>query len=459
MPKIPRSGTKGLVKQHKDGCSNRTGELTKCSCPWWGKYRSAYVSLARWSGQTVDPDSKKHARTVLGRLVAAVDAGTFSPEGEQQSLGSGQRLSEFIKEWKTHYAEKYDLTSNSLGPMVGVISDGLGTFSLEHLAAHPEYIERWLDRMQTERKWSQNSWNRYYEQLHSLFNRAIKWKRLKTNPMLTIDKRVGAKRKSDVRIEEDVEDRLLVACDKLNRPQHKPHSKLLTWEKVEQIRYRVDGGESQSAVAAEFGISTGLCCQIVHGEIWNPAKYRTGTKGDEMRRRVYAAFDLGLRSNEMLRVQLKHVEFKPVRIDIDGKTREVFVIALPAQNTKGGKTTGEIEHVYVGTERLKKELTARRFALKKNPEAFVFGTQEGGPVKGFRRMWRELFRLAGLDFGRAKGLVWHTTRHEFVSRHAENTGDPVLTQHLARHKDLRTTQAYFHVRNSQMLRAAVRLDR
>src|SRR5467141_1650676 len=68
-------------------------------------------------------------------------------------------------------------------------------------------------------------------------------------------------------------------------------------------------------------------------------------------------------------------------------------------------------------------------------------------------MWRELFRLAGLDFGRAKGLVWHTTRHEFVSRHAENTGDPVLTQHLARHKDLRTTQAYFHVRNSQMLRA------
>ena len=160
--------------------------------------------------------------------MAAVDAGTFSPEGEQQSLGSGQRLSEFIKEWQTHYAEKYDLTSNSLGPMLSVISGGLGSFSLEHLVAHPEYIERWLNRMQTERKWSENSWNRYYELLHSLFNRAIRWKRLKANPMLTIDKRVGAKRKSDVRIEEDVEDRLLAACDELNRPQHKPHSKLLT---------------------------------------------------------------------------------------------------------------------------------------------------------------------------------------------------------------------------------------
>jgi len=51
---------------------------------------------------------------------------------------------------------------------------------------------------------------------------------------------------------------------------------------------------------------------------------------------------------------LKHVEFKPVRVDIDGKAREVFVIALPPPNSKGGKTTREIEHVYVGTERLKK---------------------------------------------------------------------------------------------------------
>jgi integrase len=74
-------------------------------------------------------------------------------------------------------------------------------------------------------------------------------------------------------------------------------------------------------------------------------------------------------------------------------------------------------------------------------------------------MWRELFKLAKLNFGRKKGLVWHTTRHEFVSRHAENTGDPVLTQQLARHKDLRTTQGYFHVRESRLLKAAVRLNR
>ena len=190
---------------------------------------------------------KKHAKTVLGRLVAAVDAGTFSPEGEQQSLGSGQRLSEFIKEWKTHYAEKYRPDFQFPGSNGRSHQRWPGNLQPRAFGRAPRwYIERWLNRMQTERKWSENSWNRYYELLHSLFNRAIRWKRLKANPMLTIDKRVGAKRKSDVRIEEDVEDRLLAACDLLNRPQHEPHSKLLTWEKVEQIRERVAAGKAKA---------------------------------------------------------------------------------------------------------------------------------------------------------------------------------------------------------------------
>lgn len=42
-------------------------------------------------------------------------------------------------------------------------------------------------------------------------------------------------------------------------------------------------------------------------------------------------------------------------------------------------------------------------------------------------VWRELFKLAGLDYGRAKGLTWHTIRHEFVSRNIEPTGYPVAT--------------------------------
>jgi hypothetical protein len=32
------------------------------------------------------------------------------------------------------------------------------------------------------------------------------------------------------------------------------------------------------------------------------------------------------------------------------------------------------------------------------------GTEAGKPVKNFKRMWRELFKLADLDHGRKKGL-------------------------------------------------------
>ena len=103
--------------------------------------------------------------------------------------------------------------------------------------------------MQKERSWTDNNRNRYYELLNSLFNRAIKWKRLKVNPVVSIDKKVGAKKKFEVRMEEGIEDRLIAACEELNRPQHKPHSKLLTWEKVEELRNRVAAGESQKAVA------------------------------------------------------------------------------------------------------------------------------------------------------------------------------------------------------------------
>jgi hypothetical protein len=106
----------------------------------------------------------------------------------------------------------------------------------------------------------------------------------------------------------------------------------------------------------------------------------------------------------MLLVQLHHVNWKPVTLD---DSTEAYVITLPPTITKGGKTSGKLEIVYAATARFRQLLEVRRFQLKNNPEhkTFVFGTEDGRRVKGFRRMWRELFTLAGLDWGRDKGLV------------------------------------------------------
>ena len=463
MPPTPVSNVPGLHKHHSRACSNKQGRPTSCACPWYALYKGIQKGLAEWSGQRVDPHKLRPAEIVLNRLKGAVDNRTYNAEGEQRSLGSGQRFRDFVKEWRTHYAEPHDLTANSLAAMLDVLVEGFGQQTLEHLAGAPLQIERWLNAAQKKRRWTDNTWNRYYELLNTVFNRAIKWKtsgvsRMAVNPMAAIEKKTGTKKKFETRLEEQAEQALIAACDQLNRPQHRPHSRLLTWETVNKLRERAAAGEQQSKLAAEYRISRGLCCQIVKGEIWNPSKYRTGTKGDEMRRRVYAAFDLGLRHGEIVKVQLKHVDFKPIKVAIDEEVRDVLAIALPPAVTKGGKTTGEMEYVYAGTERLRLELAKRRFALKRDPEAYVFGTETGRPVKSFKRMWRELFKLAGLDYGRAKGLTWHTIRHEFVSRNIENTGDPVVTQRLARHKDGRTTQGYMHARESRVMAAVVRLN-
>jgi Phage integrase family/CENP-B N-terminal DNA-binding domain len=462
------SGVRALGKAHNRTCTHR-GDHAKCDCPWRARYKGHYVALAKWADAKVDPRSRKAATLVLNRLVAAIDNRTFDPTGERRSLGTGQRLSDFITEWTTHYAEKHGLTSTGQPAMLKVLKTGrLGDLTLEHLAGSPVDIERWLDDMAARRTWKPRTWNHYHQLLYTLFDRATKWRlngvaRMERNPMVSIERRRAVKTVAlqEVRLEEAVEDKLFAVVDQLNRPQHKPNRTQLTMEKADAIRARVSAGESQIQIAKVFHVAPSTVCAIVKGEVWNPAKYRVGTKGTEMRRRLMAAFDMGARAGEMLSIQIQHVQWqRPRQLTAPcGATFKGYEIVLPAAQTKGGKTTGEAESLFAGTLRLSRELEARRFALKNKPTAFLFGTEAGHQQKGFKRLWRELFTLAGLDFGRDKGLVWHTTRHEFISRIAERTGDPVLAQQLARHRDLKTTQGYFHTRHDRKWQAVEGLGR
>ena len=57
--------------------------------------------------------------------------------------------------------------------------------------------------------------------------------------------------------------------------------------------------------------------------------------------------------SRMMLIQLKHIDFKSVSVTVDGEQRKVLVIEV---QSKGEKTTGRKEFVYVGTERLKAAL-------------------------------------------------------------------------------------------------------
>lgn len=375
MPRRPRSGTPGLFKKHARGCV--AAGPTQCDCPWYGKYKQIAVNLARWSNQYVDPRRKQHAIVVLNRLRAALDAHTFQPDGEYDVPTGSQTLRAFIAEWREHYAKTYGLRADSLDPMLGVIDRGLGTYSLNHLAGASLQLERWLNQMQRERRWSDVTWNKYHQLLHALFVRAIKWRtgnvsRMSQNPMDAIERRVAPKRRFRVRIEENAEDRLFAACELIDQPSI--GRRVLDWEKVAAIRATAAAGESQIAIAADFKIAPSLCCEVVNGLIWNPANYKGRGDGPLMRLRLMMAFDAGVRREEMLRVQLKHIDFNPVKVTIDGQTRDVLVIEV---QSKGEKFTGDKEYVYAGTERLIAGLRARHDQLNGDPDAYVCGTVNG----------------------------------------------------------------------------------
>src|SRR4051794_19998348 len=105
-----------------------------------------------------------------------------------------------------------------------------------------------------------------------------------------------------MRITPEDEDKLLVACELLDDLPKSPLIKV-TPEIVEAVRTRASGGEMQKDIAAGLGLSRALICQIVNGRVWN-LDIRRRHHGAEMKRRLIGAFDLGVRSGEMLLIQV-----------------------------------------------------------------------------------------------------------------------------------------------------------
>jgi integrase len=143
-----------------------------------------------------------------------------------------------------------------------------------------------------------------------------------------------------------------------------------------------------------------------------------------MELRVIGAIDTGIRRGEMMRIQLKHVNFKTWRIAL--------------LETKSDKP----QFAHVRTSRLRDALMKRRFI---GDEGYVFGTTDGRSISRNTLLTdvARLFKAAEVSYGRTIGLTWHDLRHEFVS-HLLEAGVPVpVVQKLARHKSIETTMKYF----------------
>ncbi len=456
------SGTEHLYKKHSRRCTSRGKHPTDCDCPWWAKYRGHAIGLGQWSGQTVDPYTKGRAEEALHRFVAAVDARTFRKEGEQATIAIDETLGEYIPFYKREWVERRHLSRESLYPMLDVIVDGLGAYSLRHLASGdgPPLIEKWLNTQQELRGWSNATWNDYRSLFRRLFSRARRWNRMQaSSPIDFIDPRIEERNKPKVRIDEEGERRLIAACPKLNEVQVRRNRSKITWEIVEEIRRR-SAEDRQADIARDLGLSQATVSEIVTGKTWDPNRADHYTAGVEMYRRVAGGLDLGLRRTEMSKVTIDMVDFIPAIATVDGTDVEILVLTLPPSVTKGGKRTGLVEKVYAGTERVKKILLERREALRDNPpgQRYVFGTESGHRVADWSRSAKRLFELAGLRWSRNERLVWHTMRAEFICRTLEKSNDLTVAQAMARHKDTRTTQTYLSARPARLLETAARLD-
>jgi len=428
MPRrnIKKSKTEGLFKK----CRHLSWD--GCGCPWWGRYKRQRVSLKKWSDRFLP--TKDAARVVLRRMMAEIDAGRFDRRGERPvEPEGGVTFSAFLDDYTKRHIEGDDLTSNSTGAYVSMFRAAFGARPLAKLAHSSELFEDWLRDTAKARDWSPANYNRYLEHGRAMFNWAMRQKLADANPFVAISTRAVSNTR-ERRISGDDEKKLFECCALLDRAPDT--GRKFTREIIDSARARVAAGEQQKAVALSLGMSRGVLSNIVNGVIWNPLRERASV-GREMTRRLIGALDLGIRSGEMLLIQVKHVD--PANT----------MIQLPAAITKSGVD----QVVYAGTARIRTILVERR---KLGPDAFVFGRDDGGYVASFSKAWRKLFRLAGLKPGRA-GHVWHDLRHEYGSAIIEQGATIQEAKELMRHADIRTTERYLKARDARLHELAGRL--
>ena len=90
--------------------------------------------------------------------------------------------------------------------------------------------------------------------------------------------------------------------------------------------------------------------------------------------------------------------------------------------------------------------------MGQGPEGLVFTTLKGEPIKDsyLRRMIAEKAKKAGIE---GKRVHFHLLRHTYLTRLYSRTRDIRLTQEVAGHADISTTQIYTHISGEDVKQA------
>ncbi|MBF0557119.1 MAG: site-specific integrase, partial [Nitrospirae bacterium] len=82
----------------------------------------------------------------------------------------------------------------------------------------------------------------------------------------------------------------------------------------------------------------------------------------------------------------------------------------------------------------------------KLPDAFLFINPRSNRHYTTKRLQKIWEKYSGLDI-----THYEAARHSFISQLVESDTNPLVTQKLARHSDIRTTMGYYHASAGKLL--------
>jgi integrase len=435
---------RGLGK--RCGCPRRL--WPQCRHPWWGWYTRQFplpkekfrTNLTKWNQRGAVGFGD--AREVRKAWVAEIEAGTFNPNGRHHTEDAEQiTFAELVHRYRTddvgglgakqlsngrwiRPGHERD-SKESLLPMTGVLERVWAHYRISVMAkALPAEAEGYLKEVKqaqskTPYAWkSQTTWNRYRERASAIFRYAERQRLIPfgSNPFMVGRVREFTEFEQDVpsrRIPPSKQLELLAACDRL-------------WANSKRFTH-----------LAEI-----------------------------MKDRLKVLFGTSIRSGEMLSIQREHCSFvteegaETARLfKADGGSRLMVRISVPPQMTKAGKRTGRGFTRYVATADALGVFRRKMRHFDAQPKAFLFGTFTGARVHSFRRAAANVFKEAGLRFGRGRGQFRiHDARHETISALSQSPelNDAQVKMFTGITSD-RTLARYRHLENMDVALLAARV--